>query len=575
MLWLQGWEGAPQVAVAARRSWEIRNPGWVVQALDRAALSRFLPAAVLSRLTALDIEPEALSDLIRLELLHRYGGVWADATTLCIQALDSWLPQAMPQGFFAFDRPGPDRPLATWFLAAEQGSIIVSRWRDAAERFWQGRRRRGNYFWVYDLFDQICEEDPGVRDLWNATPRISAQHPFHFAPNATSLTAPPPDGLEGRLKASPAPVFKLTHKFDTPPGPGSLQWALCDFASMPAEHLPVQPTAAGALVFWYGSFKDNGTIGDQRALEALTCRLVGRGYAVRHVSAPIPGGGPDLPGATLIPEWQGVAAAPEETSVFVCGPILKDHPRTSELFQRFEGRRTAGISVSLMPEASDNRADPFTMVLARQGGTQRFGDIAVAAPSPAIPMRGRDGRGPGFGGVGRARPLIGLALRGAQHEYGFERCQHDRVNMLISDLAGRLDARTVMFENHLTRSDLTPNGLEAAYAACDLVVTTRFHGAVMSLRHGVPFIAIDQIEGGAKVWPLLSQSGWPCIRCIEDVTPGWLVEQAVRCLSGALQPSLIRALGGEPRSANQTLAALDRWLAVGQASNIVSDRTST
>jgi hypothetical protein len=37
------------------------------------------------------IKEQAKSDIIRLHLLAQHGGVWADATVLCLQPLDHWL----------------------------------------------------------------------------------------------------------------------------------------------------------------------------------------------------------------------------------------------------------------------------------------------------------------------------------------------------------------------------------------------------------------------------------------------------------------------------------------------------
>ena len=48
------------------------------------------------------IPPAAESDLLRLYLLNKYGGVWVDSTNLCRRPLDDWLPSAARQGFFAF-----------------------------------------------------------------------------------------------------------------------------------------------------------------------------------------------------------------------------------------------------------------------------------------------------------------------------------------------------------------------------------------------------------------------------------------------------------------------------------------
>ena len=57
------------------------------------------------------------------------------------------------------------------------------------------------------------------------------------------------------------------------------------------------------------------------------------------------------------------------------------------------------------------------------------------------------------------------------------------------------------------RSQRTPDDIEEQYAECDLVLMARVHGAIAALRQHVPFIALDQINNGAKVLPLLSGFG--------------------------------------------------------------------
>lgn len=63
------------------------------------------------------------------------GGVWADATLWCARPLDDWLePSCRTAGFFGYDRPAADRPIATWFLAAAADSRIASLWHAAVLR---------------------------------------------------------------------------------------------------------------------------------------------------------------------------------------------------------------------------------------------------------------------------------------------------------------------------------------------------------------------------------------------------------------------------------------------------------
>lgn len=240
MFWHQGWDKAPLVAQAARCSWE-RLSGWPVRALDAGSLAEVLPEEEVRRILSGSPEMETVSDLIRLALLMREGGVWADATTICARPLDDWLPEAMPSGFFAFDAPGPDRPLSNWFLAAKPRHPIIAVWRAAAIGYWTGREQHHNYFWMHGLFRDLLETDPDFREAWSSVPKISARHAFHFGPSNPRLLGPAPADIEQQIADPPAPVFKLTHKGTAIATEDSLFHAICRWALSE----PAVPARAG------------------------------------------------------------------------------------------------------------------------------------------------------------------------------------------------------------------------------------------------------------------------------------------------------------------------------------------
>jgi hypothetical protein len=83
--------------------------------------------------------PASLSDVIRVDLLRRYGGIWADATTYCLRPLNDWIYPAIATGFFAFDRPTDDRMVSSWFLAAQRNSYIVDALFRRIRSYWNER----------------------------------------------------------------------------------------------------------------------------------------------------------------------------------------------------------------------------------------------------------------------------------------------------------------------------------------------------------------------------------------------------------------------------------------------------
>jgi hypothetical protein len=232
VLWNQGWDNAPLVARATLKSWIRLNPAWDVRAVDQTRLADYLPADVLDSIYGTRKEQESMANLVRLELLWRHGGVWVDATAMCVRALDEWLTSVLTQGFFAFANPGPDRMLSTWFLAAEPANRLVGTWRVAMKAYWHGRDARHTYFYMHELFAICYANDPQFKAIWDSTTRISANHPFHFSPDSPALLGPPGSDLSKIMASPPAPVFKLTHKFTTPPPKGSLFYKLCEIANL-------------------------------------------------------------------------------------------------------------------------------------------------------------------------------------------------------------------------------------------------------------------------------------------------------------------------------------------------------
>ena len=60
-----------------------------------------------------------------------------------------------------------------------------------------------------------------------------------------------------------------------------------------------------------------------------------------------------------------------------------------------------------------------------------------------------------------------------------------------------------------------PGQLLSALERLDAVVTDRLHGLVLSLRVGVPPIAVDPVAGGAKVTAQARACDWPALLSAE------------------------------------------------------------
>lgn len=214
-LWLDGEDNAPPLSQLVFECWKKLNPSWELRVLDKSDLASLLnsyPGHVL------DLPPQALSDILRCRLLSDEGGVWVDASVLPVRPLDDWLPNQSPMGFFAYDKPGPDRPIASWLLAATPTHEVLLKWEREVRRFWAEPRllqmdpRKGNalvdnptlcvspqgaagtgsypYFWFHYIFGYLVETQSHFRALWQATPKLSAIPPHQLQ----NLLKTRPDG---------------------------------------------------------------------------------------------------------------------------------------------------------------------------------------------------------------------------------------------------------------------------------------------------------------------------------------------------------------------------------------------
>ena len=119
MLWFQGWDNAPEANKICFETWKYHNPDWIVCGLDEHTLGRYIDTSMIP--SSLNRDITAQSDIIRLMLLEKYGGVWADSTVFCNKPLDDWLPN----GTFMFTKPNKFLDIASWYISAPKESYTI------------------------------------------------------------------------------------------------------------------------------------------------------------------------------------------------------------------------------------------------------------------------------------------------------------------------------------------------------------------------------------------------------------------------------------------------------------------
>lgn len=248
-LWFQGFHAAPPIVRSCLDSWRRHNPDWEIVELDERSLRDWLDPSELPPRNRTDITPAALSDIIRINLLAKHGGVWADATCFCCKPLDAWLRRCMHSGFFAFEHPGIDRILSSWFMATRRGCILPVKVRDAVNAYWRNHRfsnqhrktgramvrtlsallnqdvrttrywlsgfvpramRVYPYFHFHYIFAEVIRRDAESRDIWERRYRFSANIPHRL--RFTGFASPLPPHLKSAIDNRDDPLYKLSWK---------------------------------------------------------------------------------------------------------------------------------------------------------------------------------------------------------------------------------------------------------------------------------------------------------------------------------------------------------------------------
>ena len=266
--WDSGFDAAPEVVQVCLESWRERNPGWAVVALSDENLTEYVDDETLATLRSLNnITIQKFSNLLRFYLMARHGGVWVDATCYCAKPLDSWILGKMRSGFFAFRLVGDNwlrnpknrwfgwfrrgdlsRIVASWFLAAEQGNPLCTRFFAAHlalfrdNSFARQGTRRGRqiiravrpllernsalariwahpimsrvaqvypYFIVHYHFARVVSVDPVCKRIWSATPVFRA---FKITVIGKLVLSPLTEDLRRYIDTTTAPMHKLSWK---------------------------------------------------------------------------------------------------------------------------------------------------------------------------------------------------------------------------------------------------------------------------------------------------------------------------------------------------------------------------
>jgi hypothetical protein len=210
-------------------------------------------------------------------------------------------------------------------------------------------------------------------------------------------------------------------------------------------------------------------------------------------------------------DWRGASPSGYDCVLFVCGPI-GNGPPVAEFLEHFRDCPKIGLDLTMLQKLDE--WNPFDLLIERDSDRAANPDLALASRAPKV-------------------PVVGVILAQPQKEYK-KTGLHATANAAFHRLTSThkcavlyIDTCLDPWNQHGLRS---PAEIESVIAKMDVVLTTRLHGLVLSLKNHVPAIVIDPVKGGAKLTRQARVLGWPIVFSADAVTDDGLAAAFARCL---------------------------------------------
>lgn len=187
MLWWQDIETAPDIVKFCQDSIKENLKDWEIVVLSEKNYNDYvsLPNYVVEKKNKGIISLAHFADLIRLELLLKYGGLWIDSTVLCT---GSKIPKSvMKSDLFVYQtqKPGANgRPtfMSNWLIYAKPNQKILALTLSLLYEYWKRMDYLDDYYIFHIFFTIACEQYPKdackIPPFCNSTPHVLQLHLF-------------------------------------------------------------------------------------------------------------------------------------------------------------------------------------------------------------------------------------------------------------------------------------------------------------------------------------------------------------------------------------------------------------
>lgn len=210
--WFQGIENAPPIVQACVKSVYKFMPDKKIHIITSENMDEFVqfPDYITEKWRKGKITNTHLSDILRTELLIRYGGLWIDATTYLTGEIPSYV---YSQDLFLFNYFAAFSDITikynSWFIYAQQDNRALKCVRDLLYAYWKKENKLKEYF-LWHLFVTMTAEK--YTEDFEKINYILDDVPLHLGRNMFKKF----DGEYWETLKRMTSVHKLTYKREIP-----------------------------------------------------------------------------------------------------------------------------------------------------------------------------------------------------------------------------------------------------------------------------------------------------------------------------------------------------------------------
>lgn len=187
IFWWQGIENAPDLVKVCYRSVAKNMKDWGIVLITHNNYKVYtnIPDFIIDKLDKGIITLTHFSDILRLDLLIRYGGLWLDATVLCT---DGNFPMIILQSdlfVYQTQKPGADGKatlMSSWCMWAKPDNHILKITQEMIYTYWEQYNYMMDYFLLHQFMTIVMNEFPEeacrIPPYTNENPHILLLHFF-------------------------------------------------------------------------------------------------------------------------------------------------------------------------------------------------------------------------------------------------------------------------------------------------------------------------------------------------------------------------------------------------------------